>query len=58
MFDLGKKRNNMMMDKSAMLLEVHTVSLAGNRAVSVSPIVLGLIGLLGVSPLLLGGLQL
>ncbi len=48
----------MNMDKSARLLEVHPVSLAGNRAVSVSPRALGLIGLLGVGLLVQVGLLL
>lgn len=48
----------MTMDKSPVLLEVGTVSLAGNRAVSVSSRALGLIGLLGAGLLVLGGLLL
>jgi len=52
------KRIGMSIDESATLLEVYPVSLAGNRAVSVSPLALGLIGLLGAGSLLLGGLLL
>ena len=47
----------MNVDKSASLLVVTPVSLAGNRVVIVSPLALSLIGLLGVGLLLLGGLQ-
>ena len=47
----------MNVDKSASLLEVTPVSLAGNRVVIVSPLALSLLGLLGVGLLLLGGLQ-
>ncbi len=49
-----KKMN---IDKSASLLEVTPVSLAGNRVVIVSPLAFSLLGLLGVGLLLLGGLQ-